>query len=442
MTDVPGPRLGWTEQLRRVRRDFLGFLVECSDSHDELFCIRPGPTTRIWVLKSAELAHEVLTTRAAEFTKSAQTRFMVGKFLGNGLVLSDGDVHRAQRRLLQGSFGPREVQAIAPKIVASTIDASRAWAEDGIIDVEPAMTALSLRVIVTFLTGDDLLESSRGSVDGDVFGELATAIGGRFRSLPLPSWIPTARNRREHRAIQRVDELVDSLLASCADRDSGRGVLRKLAVALAAGEMDRREVRDHLVTLLFAGHETVAKLLTWSLYLLALHPAVAATLRRELDEVVGDRDVEPADFQRLHFLNGVLKESMRLYPPVWVFDRSPRQPLQLGGHRLKPKDIVYVSPYLLQRQARYFPEPLTFKPERFVEGLEGRLPPGAYFPFGGGARSCIGQALGYGEAALALATLVRRFDFSVDAAAPPLLPKPDATLAPNGPLRLQVRARS
>lgn len=432
----PGPTDPWWVQLGAVRRDFLGFLTTAGERYGDIFCIRPAPATRIFVLNSVELATEVLTGRAYEFGKSAQTRLMVGKFLGNGLVLSEGDEHAAQRRLLQPSFGARELATIGGPIVDETRRLVATWEPAAPVDVEPALTRLSMRIILKFLVGS-LTGSDVDDSDVTAFRHFAEAIGGRFRSMPWPAWVPTPQNFRERAAIKQVDRLVADLLArSRARGHEPRGLLGILGRRLDDGRLTLAEVRDHLVTTLFAGHETVAKVLSWTLYLLARHPGIQDAVRDEANSVSSGRPLDTHDVPRLAYTTSVIRESMRLYPPVWVFDRSPLRPLDLGGQSLRPKDIVYVSPFLLHRQSRYFPGPLQFDPGRFEPG-KAAATSSAYIPFGAGRRGCIGQAMAMVEAVLVVATLIQRVEIR-PADDDEVLPKPDATLAPATPIRLRV----
>ena len=433
----PGPTDPWWIQLGAVRRDFLGFLTAASERFGDIFCIRPAPATRIFVLTSVDLVTEVLTSRAHEFGKSAQTRLMVGKFLGNGLVLSESDQHAAQRRLLQPSFGGRELAAIAGPIVTDTERLIAAWGSNAIVDVEPAMTRLSMGIILQFLVGS-LSGGTFGDADANAFRSFAEAIGGRFRSMPWPAWVPTAQNFRERAAIKRVDRLVVDLLGrSRAHGHQARGLLGILGRQLDGGHLSATEVRHHIVTTLFAGHETIAKALSWTLHLLARHPEIQQAVRKEARNLSPGRHLDANDVPRLPYTTSVIRESMRLYPPVWVFDRSPLRPLELGGQSLRQRDIVYVSPYLLHRQARYFPRPLAFDPSRFERGETAGS--GAYIPFGAGRRGCIGQAMALVESVLVVATLLKQVTIlPVDEE--DILPRPDATLAPSSPIRVRIRS--
>ena len=195
--------------------------------------------------------------------------------------------------------------------------------------------------------------------------------------------------------------------------------------------MSDRQVRDELVTLYFAGHETTAKLLTWTIYLLCRHPQTETKLREELATVLGGRAPTLTDLPRLTFLNQTIKESLRLYPPAWIFDRQTIAPVTLGPYTLKQGASLYISPYVSHRDPRYFEDPEAFRPERFNSGWDDDLPRFAYFPFGGGSRICIGQTFAEMEATIVLATLLPQVEFQLQTEAE-IPPEPGATLAPKG----------
>jgi len=452
VVDAPGPELPWWRQLGLVRRDFLGFLASSAERYGDIFCIQPAPSTRIFVLNSVDLVSEVLTRRADEFTKSKQTRFVVGKFLGNGLVLSEGDQHARQRRLLQPTFGSKELTVMARDVVSETEALLKSWDSSQTVDIEPVMTALSLRVIRRFLVGDERLrhldgvdtvgsKSGEHSDDSEVFRTLAEAIGGRFRSMPLPAWIPTRRNLRERRAVRRVDELVTSLLAqSRTDGHSATTLLGTLGTLLDNGQITATEVRDQLVTMLFAGHETVAKVLSWTLYLVARNSDVQDEIYAEVSGLAAGRQLDITDLRRLKQTTNAVRESMRLYPPVWVFDRSPKHSLNLGGLLIHPRDTIYVSPYLLHRQGRYFADPLRFNPSRF-EADTTSTHTSAYMPFGAGHRGCIGQSMAVVETVLMIATIVQSYELRTHDD-DDIRPFAGATLGPTSPIRLSLTRRT
>ena len=205
--------------------------------------------------------------------------------------------------------------------------------------------------------------------------------------------------------------------------------------------MDARLLRDELVTLLLAGHETTALALTWTLYLLSRHPEIAARMEEEIDATLEPESLPgAADLGRLHYLGWVITEAMRLYPPVYILGREAVREVEIGGYRLSRGTICLMSQWVVHRDPRFFPEPETFRPERWGDALDRQRPRFAYFPFGGGPRICIGQPLAMMEAKLVLAMVCQRFRLAAGVGAP-VRPYPSVTLRPDGPVRLVVTRR-
>ncbi len=425
IADLPGPPEHPLRQLRDVRRDFLGYLRAAS-AHGDLVRLRPAPGVNIILVNHPALLREVLVTRAAEFHKTRMTRRMVGKFLGDGLVLSEGESHHRQRKLLQPLFSPRRVAACAPMLYqqAREFFAARAGRS---FDLETAMTELALLGVLQVLFGPQARASSQVGAAMRVF---ADSMAQRFRSLPLPDWLPTRRNRADRAAIGALDVAIAALLAARRGSDGGDDVVGTLLEEQRRGGVSDREIRDQIATLYFAGHETTARLLTWSAILLSGDAAVGEALRAEAATLPAQAAFE--DLERLPLLDQVIAETLRLYPPAWVFDREPAQDLVLGGTRLPAGTTLYLSPWVMHRDARHFVEPDRFRPARFAVADEAARH--AYLPFGAGPRHCIGRALALLQGKACLAALARAGRITLDARDPPP-PKPGATLGLLRPLR-------
>jgi cytochrome P450 len=409
----PGPDANPIRQLLALRSDFLGYLLEAAKVGD-LVRLRPAPGMTIYLVNHPDLVEEVLVRQAAKFRKSAMTGRMVGKFLGNGLVLSEGDEYRAQRRRVQPSFHGARVDALIAPIRSATEAASATWSDGGLVEIEGAMTGLTLRVIARLLFGGEA-EGEPDPALAHAMEQFAASMASRFRSLPLPEWLPTAQNRAEREAIRVMDAAIAARVAT----PPADGLLHDLVAA----EAPAKELRDQLATLYFAGHETTAKWLTWTLYLLAAHPEVQ-------ERAAADGGL----------LERVLKESLRLYPPTWLFDREALEPVALGGYGLPAGAVLYVSPWVSHRDGRYWSNPERFEPDRFTPEVEASLPRGAYYPFGFGPRNCVGRGLAERNARTALQGLLGRWRFVLPAGAE-VRPEPAATLRPRAPLHLAVHAR-
>jgi cytochrome P450 len=401
-------------QLQALRRDFLGYLLDAAKLGD-LVLLRPAPGVKIWLVAHPELVHEVLVSRAAQVHKSAMTNKMVGKFLGQGLVLAEDEVHRQQRRAVQPSFRGSTLEALTPAIEHATTAVTASWRDGQAVEIESTMTGLSLLVIARLLFGEQAGTQTDTSLQ-HAMELFADSMAKRFRSMPLPDWLPTRRHRAERAAIDVLDRAIYAKL----DHPPRDGLVAEL---LEAG-LPHPQIRDQLATLYFAGHETTAKWLTWTLWLIARDVELGERLRDDPGDVLLDR---------------VLRESLRLYPPTWLFDRGTITELELGGHSIPVGATLYVSPWVSHRDPRWFDAPAEFRPDRFVEGFEAGLPRGVYYPFGFGPRNCVGRRLAELNARVALRSLLLRWRFSVDPSVV-VRPQPAATLRPMDPLYLTIHA--
>jgi cytochrome P450 len=267
----------------------------------------------------------------------------------------------------------------------------------------------------------------------------------RFQSnFPLPRWVPTTQNRRVKRAIARLDDLILSIIDSRRASGEDRGDLLSMLVQARDEDdgrgMTDRQLRDEVMTLLLAGHETTAVTLSWTWYLLGRHPEVEAGLLAEIDTVIGNRSPTPADFPRLMYCERVVREAMRLFPPAFIIGRRAKEPVTIGGTVIPPGTNVLMSQWVVQRDPRWFDDPLAFHPDRWADNLAGRIPKYAYFPFGGGPRVCIGNQFAMLEAVLLLATILPKFRIELDPAQQ-VVPRPAVTLRPADGIRAVVTPR-
>lgn len=420
---LPGPAASPLQQLRHIRRDFLGYLRDAS-RHGDLVRLRPAPLMSIVLVNHPALVREVLVSRAAEFRKTGMTKRLVGKFLGQGLVLAEGQEHQNQRRLLAPLFAPRRLSACSSAIYAQA--APFFVQRTGVaFDLQEAMTELALQGVLMVLFGRDATASADV---GDAMRVFAESMAQRFRAVPWPEWIPTARNRSDRASIRALDIAIQELLERRQRRAPGdaQDVIGTLLEAQRTEQLPARSVRDQLATLYFAGHETTAKLLTWAALEVAAHPAIARELAQELASLPVNPTHEQLD--ALPLLDQVVCETLRLHPPAWVFDRMPATDVELGGVRLPVGTTLYLSPWVMHRDARWFDQPERFDPGRFAPGWETRIDRHAYFPFGVGARHCIGRALALLQAKAVLAALFRNFRIETNAPDPGSLAQPGATL--------------
>jgi len=372
-----------------------------------------------------ELAREVLVTQQKRFTRGYAHRSLK-LLLGDGLLTSEGELHRRQRRIAQPAFHRERIAAYAATMSDHAVRWSDRWADlvrrtpGAVIDLSAEMTALTLGIAGETLFGTDV---------GDRAREVASALSDAMRAaplvfLPIARWalrLPLAVVRRFDSARDRLDRVVYAVIAerrAAADAHARGDLLSLLLVATdpeeTGGEpMSDAQLRDEVLTFFLAGHETTANALAWTWYLLAQHADVEARLRAELADALGTGRGARAptfdDLPRLPYTRAVLAESMRLYPPAYAVGRICIEPTTLGGVEVLAEWGVITSPYIAHHDARWWPEPERFRPERWLEPPPPDRPKFAYFPFGGGSRVCIGEQFAWTEATLVLATLSSRW---------------------------------
>ena len=419
---LPGPPDSSVSQLGRLRKDFLGYLLDAAH-YGPLVQLKPAPGMRILLVNHPDLIEEILAGNPEHYRKSAMTHRLVGRFLGQGLVLAEGKAHRSARRRMQPAFTGARLSRLVPQMAEVAEQWLQQWPAGESRLLPDALSQLMMRVVARTLFG--VQDHRNASEVGIAMQQFAESLASRFQSVPLPSWLPTARHRRERSAIAALD-------ASIAALPNGKG--DDLLAALRAEEgFTPGELRDHLVTLYFAGHETTAKLLSWTLWRLAEHRQIGARVAAELDAL--DKPALAGTPNAAPYTEAVVKEVLRLHPSAWVFDRETATTVMLGGHKLPAGTVLYLSPYVSQRDELAFADPERFEPERF---LAPNLAParGQYFPFGFGPRNCIGRGFAESATRVLLAALLPRVRLIPGARPAPL---PGATLGMVNPPVLQLR---
>jgi cytochrome P450 len=354
---------------------------------------------------------EIVVDRADEFDKSPIMKEVFGRVAGNGLICSDGEHQKKQRRLIMPALHYKRVQAYG-SVMAEVAEARVArWGSLGEIEISAEMFGVVFRVLLRALFGAD--------VDG--FHEtIRTAMLDMQESLhdlfntpmPMPQWLPTATNRRLRRTVDRVDSLVARLIAEkrASGVDTG-DFLSMLVLGEDPGRagMSDREVFDEAKTMVIAGLETTVYMLLWIWVALAENPEVEARLHAELARVLGGRRPTPEDVKKLPYTTRVLNEAVRVYPPVWAFNRAPTHDTKVEGFAIKKGEMILISPYLLQRDPRFFANPERFDPDRFVTSPDKYT----YIPFGIGPRACIGAQFAMMEATVIVATIAQRWRLTI-----------------------------
>jgi cytochrome P450 len=384
------------------------------DEHGDFVPIRFGPFRAHLAFGPAEI-EEVLVDHAADFRKSFGTRMLI-PLLGRGLLTAEGDDWLRHRRLASPAFHRDRIEAYGRTMAQYAEDRVEAWTDGQVVDLHDEMTALTLRIVARTLFDADVTARI------EEVARIGTAIQDfyylRFASLRflIPTWLPTPGNRRLAQSTRRLDDVVYAMIRERRPGEDRGDLLSMLLLARdedGAG-MSERQVRDEVMTLLLAGHETTALALSWAFLLLDRNPVARDRLEAEVHSVLGERPGSPEDLPALPYTQAVLNETLRLYPPAYVTGREAVRDTTVGGLRIPRRHIVLISMYTTHRDPRFFPEPDFFRPERWLDGLEKRLPRAAFMPFGLGSRKCIGSSFAMMEATLLLATIARRWRFELE----------------------------
>ncbi len=398
---------------REFNADTLGFMLDIRQY---------GDIARAWfgpfpllIANHPDLFHQVLVTDADKYLKSRVTKRATYPVIGNGIFTSDGEFWKRQRKLVQPAFHIRRIGSYAQVMVDYAEAMIQCWESGEVYDIDREMTSLTMNVIAKTLFNADVSKESREI--GEVIAISLAIVNKRLSTvIALPDWLPTAENRRLARTVRRLDETIQKFIDD--RRASGEDTGDLLSMLLIAqdddgGQMTDKQVRDEAMTLFGAGHETTAVTLMWTWYLLSQHPEVEAKLMRELNTVLGGRPPQLDDLPRLPYTEMLVKETLRLYPPAFGTTREAIADTEIGGTTLKKGNPIYLNIYGVHRDARFFPEPDRFDPERFSPANEKQIAKYAYLPFGGGPRVCIGNAFAMMEARLILATVAQQYRLSV-----------------------------
>ena len=404
---------------------------------------------RFVLLNHPDMIKHVLVTNHQNYGKGRFNRQILGPVLGRGLLTSEGDFWRRQRRIAAPAFHHKRLAALAEVMVESAEALADRWREPARAgaprDVGKDMMAVTMEIVAKTLFSSDIAASL------DELGRSITAILRGFGRpslldlLGLPEWLPRRRDPEAVGAMLKVDRTVRAILRR--RRAGAQGQSDLLAMLLEArdpetGEgMTDQQLRDEIMTLFAAGQETTSTSMTWTWYLLSQHPDVEARLHAELDAELAGRRLRYDDLARLPYCRMVFEESLRLYPPAFTMNRVALAPDQIGPIRVERGELISLSPYVTHRNPKLWPDPERFDPDRFAPGLAEGRPKFAYFPFGGGPRVCIGNAFAMMEGRILLASLARRYRLRlVDGH--PVVPQGRITLRPRYGLSMTIAPRA
>jgi cytochrome P450 len=452
----PGPKprtASWIEAAKYIwgfTTDPVGFVRSRFDRYGDVYYI-DNPGRGLFVLRNPEHFHEVLVSRASSYGKAHDAFRQLGTVLGDGLLTSDGDDWKRQRRMVGPAFSPARLVGYARAMTDESTRTASQWTDGCTLDVGREMMELTLRIVGRTLFGEDV----GGEVES--VGRAMTAFQNALVGVAsrLPSWMPNRTRKQARNGLASLDRIVYGMIGRArssppVDDESPRvddehpTLLHSLVSAVDVegdgGTLGEREVRDQLVTLFLAGHETTSHALTWTLYLLSQNRDAEKKLFDELDRVLDGRAATYDDLPSLPYVEQVVTEAMRLYPPVYTLARAAHEDTTLGEWRVPKGSEIVLWTYFAQRDARWFDRPDAFVPERFTEERAAALPRLAYMPFGGGPRACIGRSFAMLEARIALATLLARHRLEL-ARGQRVDVKPRITLMPKYGMKMVVRAR-
>ncbi|MDZ5810676.1 cytochrome P450 [Halorubrum sp. AD140] len=452
---------------RRYAADPFSFLLACADSYGDVVRFDLGPRETYLLTNPADV-ERVLVADADRYRKPQFGDDAMDALLGNGLLMSEGDTWQRQRKLANPSFHNRRIGALAGTMVEHTESQIADWADGEVVDVQLEIARLTVKIIVSAMFGADITDAEVKTVQ-----EKLEPLGARFEPDPrrflIPNWVPTRENREFDAAIDTLESVIDGIVERRrgTERDPGvdpagpEGVAVRgpagdgdgalpmdlLSVLLRArdrGEQTDQNLRDELVTMLLAGHDTTALALTYAFYLLSRHPEARARVEEEADAATGggrtaDDPPTAADAREMRYTERVLTESMRLYPPVYALFREPKLDVKLGGYRIPDGSALMLSQWVIHRSPRWYDDPETFDPDRWKPDRRRGRPRFAYFPFGGGPRHCIGKAFSLLEAKLILAAVCSRY--RLDYEGPDLSLRGSLTMHPDHPVPMRIRER-
>jgi len=447
---------------RQFADDPFTFMRACADSYGDVIRFDLGPRETYLLTNPADV-ERVLVADADRYRKPQFGDDAMDTLLGDGLLMSEGDTWQRQRKLANPSFHNRRIAALDGTMVDHTRSQLADWNDGDVVDIQLEVARLTVKIIVSAMFGADITDEEVKTVQ-----EKLEPLGARFEPDPrrflIPNWVPTRENREFDAAIDTLESVIDGIVdrrrgterdpsvdpagpdgvavrgpAGDGDGDLPMDLLSVLLRARDRGEQTDENLRDELVTMLLAGHDTTALTLTYTFYLLSNHPEARERVAAEAEAAVAGGAPTAADAREMKFTERVLNEAMRLYPPVYTLFREPKLDVKLGGYRIPEGSALMLSQWVVHRSPRWYDDPEAFDPSRWAPERRSRRPRFAYFPFGGGPRHCIGKAFSLLEAKLILAEVCSRYD--LDYEGPDLSLRGSLTMHPDHPVPMRIRER-
>lgn len=452
-TQPPGPKgVPVFGSSRHYAKDPFTFLTNVAEAYGDVIHFGLGPIDTYMLTNPADV-ERVLVTEDAKFHKPDFQDDAIGTLLGDGLLLSEGETWRKQRELAKPAFDPRRIASLSGVMTDHATAMVDEWEDGDVRDVQLEMARVTVKIIVEAMFG--------ASIDDErtrVVQENLEPLGKRFEPNPfrflVPDWAPTKENREYKQSIRVLEGVIDDIVAERTgteerpaaavadglDEEAPMDLLSVLLRAKKRGRQTDQQLRDEMMTMLLAGHDTTALTLTYTLYLLSQHPEAEAKVHEELEAVCGGETPTMADVRRFDYVERVLQEAMRLYPPVYVVFREPQVDVRLGGYRVPEGSAVMLPQWVVHRSPRWYDSPEKFDPDRWLPERRAGRPRFSYFPFGGGPRHCIGKQFSMLEAQLILGTVAQRYELEYVREKPFDL-RGSLTMHPDEPMGMRLRKR-
>lgn len=438
---VPGPTSqALLPKLKNLQKNPLEFLVELAQTYGGIAQI-PIPLMNIFSLAEPSAVKQVLQDNAKNYSKKTLQFTTLALVTGQGLLTSDGEFWLRQRRMMQPAFHRSRIASFSTAMTQAALRLVERWKirQGQAVDLDHEMMEMTLEIVGQTLFSADLSDAA-GELVRATLTALDFVIYKAQNPLRPPLFVPTPRNREFKQALATLDNAVYKLIEERRRSQPKDDLLSMLLEARSEDgqAMTDLQLRDELITLIIAGHETVASALTWSWHLIAQHPEAQQKLHTELAQVLSGRTPVTEDLPKLPYTRAVFDEALRLYPPAWLITRRAIEDDEIGGYTIPKGSLIITSPYIVHRQPQVWPQPEAFRPERFLD--EARVPRYAYIPFGGGPRLCIGNNFALLEGPLILATIAQHYRL-LQASDQPVEAAPLVTIRPRGGLWMRLEKR-
>lgn len=439
----PGPRMNTLETINEFvlnEIDLMSQTYEWVREYGDIIYMKLFGQN-FYIIANPEHLRAIMVENADKFQKSRDYRTILSRFLGNGLLTSDGEFWKRQRKLAQPAFHTQRIAAYGDIMTRETEKMLARWEGQATVPVAREMMSLTLNVVTQSLFHADVSEDTQKV--WDAFSQINEIANRQTQAVVrVPAWVPTESNRTMKHATDTLHGIIMRIIAERRKNLEDTGDLLSMFM-LAEDEdgqhMTDEQLRDEVTTMFLAGHETTANALSWAWVLLAQHPDITAKLRAELSTVLAGRTPTLADLRNLRYTEMIIKEVMRLYPPIPGVGREPIEDIEIGGYFIEKGSDIALMFYPVHHDERWFPNPETFDPERFSPEREKDIPRYAYLPFGGGPRVCIGNAFAMMEAVLVLAAIAQRVTLSLEPGTHVEM-EPLLTLRPKGDLNMRVES--